>query len=203
MRKCLVFLFICLPFICSAQRFKGGLVLGLNASQIDGDNMKGYDKAGLVAGTYVYTRLAKHWNIQMELRYSGKGSSSPKNATTFERNRLNYIELPLLVQYELIKNIDLQCGLSAGYLFHATHNIDDGSGYNDFKESFNKIELAGFGGVNLTSLDPILFNIRFSYSIFPVFMPPDASYATLGAHPWYNNIITLAVYYRIGAKKDL
>jgi Outer membrane protein beta-barrel domain len=202
MKKYLMLLFVSLPILCHAQRFKGGLVLGLNASQIDGDKMAGYDKAGLEAGTYVYTELTKRWNIQMELHYDGKGSSSPKDADVFQRNRLNYIELPLLGQYALIKNVKLQFGVSGGYLFHATHNIGDGSGYSDFTSSFNKIELAGFGGVNLTYLDPINFNIRYSYSIFPIFTPPYTSSAILGNHPWYNNVITIGIYYRIGSKKD-
>jgi Outer membrane protein beta-barrel domain len=202
MKKYLVIFYICLPLVSHAQRFKGGVLLGVNATQIDGDRMSGYDKGGLVAGTFVYTVLSKSWNIQMELCYSGKGSSTPKDAPVFQRNRLNYIELPLLGQYALIKNVKLQFGASAGYLFRATHNIGDGTGYNDFKESFNKIEIAAFGGVNLTYFDPILINIRYSYSVFPVFTPPQTSSAIYGPHPWYNNVITLGIYYRIGAKKD-
>ncbi len=199
--KKLVFLFlICIPLISQAQRFKGGLLLGVNACQIDGDSLSGYNKAGLMGGVYVYTEFRDKWTAQLELKYSSKGSASvPKDNSFNHKFRLQYIEMPLLARYSLFKNADLQCGVSVGYLFSAKENLEDGSGWQDFYRTPNKIETTAFGGVNLTFLDPFWLNVRYSYSIFPIVAP--YSGASYGRGAWFNNVITIGIYYRLGNKK--
>jgi hypothetical protein len=176
----------------------------LNTTQIDGDDLSGYNKAGLRGGAFVFTEFDEKWSAQMELCYSGKGSATPKGAVIPQKNKLNYIEIPLLGQYAVIKNVEIQFGVSGGYLFNSTRNNGDGSGYQNIEESMNKIEMTAFGGFNLTYLDPLYFNFRYSYSVFPVFTPEthSSSLATMGDHAWYNNVITLGVYYRIRGKKS-
>ena len=44
--------------LAEAQRFQGGLLGGFNASQVEGDNFKGYNKPGILAGGFVQTDLA-------------------------------------------------------------------------------------------------------------------------------------------------
>jgi hypothetical protein len=196
MKNYLLLLLVSLPLISHAQRFKGGVMLSLNASQIDGDSWYGYNKAGLMGGAFVFTEFTNRWGAQMELRYSAKGSATPKNYSLYRKFRLQYIEMPLSGKFKVFPILELQFGLSFGYMFSAEQN--DGSGYQKFNEAPRKTETAAFGGINFTYFAPINLNIRYSYSVFPIF----SSYtgATYGYGAWYNNVITLGIYYQIGGK---
>src|SRR5690606_17623874 len=85
-----VFIFmILLPELSRAQNpssfyeeeprtFYGGLLLGSNFTQVDGDNFAGYHKVGLNAGGIVYTHLGEKVAASMEILFSQKGSRSNK-----------------------------------------------------------------------------------------------------------------------------
>jgi hypothetical protein len=100
-----------------AQKFHGGATLGLVGSQVAGDTYSGYHKAGLYGGGFVNLELGKHSLLQMELTYFQKGShvnpDSANNYTTYTL-RLNYVELPLLYQYQVKKWI-FEAGPSLGF----------------------------------------------------------------------------------------
>ncbi|HRX13350.1 MAG TPA: hypothetical protein P5210_16925, partial [Draconibacterium sp.] len=66
-----------LLMICNvalAQRFNGGILAGLNASQVEGDIYRGYHKPGILGGFYVETDLAPAVFMGMEIKYAQKGS---------------------------------------------------------------------------------------------------------------------------------
>ena len=54
----------------NAQRFKGGILIGMNASQIEGDGWAGFYKGGLLAGAFVNTDLKDKFGAQLEIKYS-------------------------------------------------------------------------------------------------------------------------------------
>ena len=58
-----------------SQRFEGGVLVGLNASQVDGDNYSGYHKPGIVLGGYVQTNLSRtvtpEWNSNSHKKVAG------------------------------------------------------------------------------------------------------------------------------------
>ena len=192
MKKILILFFILLPFVASAQRFKGGIVAGMNVSQIDGDFWAGYNKAGLVGGAFVFTELRDSWGAQMEIRYSAKGSANSIYADLHRKIRLQYIEMPLLATYDVFKKIQAQGGFSIGYLFNAAQN--DGYGYETF-DQFDQYEIALNIGAGYKVLDRIEINVRFAYSILPTYaLYSGASFP----YAMFNNVVTFAIYYRIG-----
>ncbi|MFK7935793.1 MAG: outer membrane beta-barrel protein [Saprospiraceae bacterium] len=84
------------------RRFKGGVILGVNLSQIDGDLLAGYNKPGFNTGLAVSAILTKRWEIGIELLYSQKGASrtlTDQLASAFDKIRLNYVEAPVLVHF--------------------------------------------------------------------------------------------------------
>jgi hypothetical protein len=194
MKKFILLALLCLPMIVSAQRFKGGIFLGMNVSQIDGDNYPGYNKAGLVGGAFVFTEFADKWGAQMEIRYAAKGSAAPKYYNYIKKFRLQYIEVPVLAHYEPLNKLKLQMGLSFGYLFSAAQS--DGYGYEKFEEIPSRGEIAACAGINYSFANRFDINARFAYSVLPVFSNYTGS--TWGTGAWYNNVLTFALYYRIG-----
>ncbi len=94
---CLLFL---TPVLLSAQqRFRAGIVMGVTASQIDGDRSAGYNKLGLQPGLRVLARLKGRTEGSIEFLLSQRGSQSElvKNEfSNFFSLTTNYLEVPVL-----------------------------------------------------------------------------------------------------------
>jgi hypothetical protein len=58
----------------SAQRIKGAVIAGMNLSQVDGDEVYGYNKVGLNAGASAILPVGKWFSFSIETVYSQKGS---------------------------------------------------------------------------------------------------------------------------------
>ncbi len=92
------------PLAVTAQnRFGAGLTVGVNASQIDGDERLGYHKPGLNAGVRGVVRITEKIDVSTEIAYSQRGSQSrlivDENAPYF-KIKLNYLEVPVLFNYK-------------------------------------------------------------------------------------------------------
>lgn len=106
MKKAILSLFLVLfVMIGFAQKFNGGALIGLAATQVAGDKYSGFNKAGPIAGFFVNLEASPRSTFQMELYYIQKGSRDNANAVEEDYDsyllRLNYIELPLLYQYHM------------------------------------------------------------------------------------------------------
>jgi hypothetical protein len=189
---------IFLSLAVSAQRFKGGILAGINACQIDGDNLSGYYKTGLLLGTFVNTEFKDKWGAQLELKYSGKGSSTPFDAAYPRKISLRYIDLPVLASFEAIENLKIQAGLSFNYLFGASYY--EGTWYDAFSDDNelppNRFETALTFGVNYRFFRFADINARYSYSLMPV--RSQYSTSSWGEGAWFNNVLSFAFYFNIG-----
>ncbi len=80
------------------SRFRGGIVAGFNASQLDGDNAAGYHKLGLSAGVRATIELGGRWEILTDILFSQRGSRTTLNESLILRkSTLNYLEVPVLL----------------------------------------------------------------------------------------------------------
>lgn len=88
------------PIVLLAQpRFRAGAVLGLSASQIDGDLSAGYNKLGLVTGLRTIARLKPRTEASVEILFAQRGCQNELIPGDFSPNpfalTLNYIDVPL------------------------------------------------------------------------------------------------------------
>jgi len=193
------FLIIAFIFFSSnllSQTFGGGILGGLSASQVDGDNWGGYHKAGLCFGVYTNAKLNDYIDAQLELRYVQKGSNSnSKENETFYKSKLNYIELPVYLKYNFLDKFSANIGVAAGYLQKSTED-KDGIGDEPADPEFNPFEFSGLAGVEYHILDRLFFNVRFNYSILAVRDHPgdQTFYLNKGQ---YNNVLTFTLHYQI------
>lgn len=102
--RTVIFLF-CFAWLQSnlqAQRFQAGISAGLNLSQLDGDDLSGFNKPGISAGPFVSTVLSDRWQFSMELLYSQLGSSKslgdPASAA-LDKIAIQAVEVPLLMRF--------------------------------------------------------------------------------------------------------
>ena len=54
---------------CPGQDFKGGIILGLSTSQVSGDDLAGFNKAGLIFGGFTNRILSSRNSLQLEIIY--------------------------------------------------------------------------------------------------------------------------------------
>lgn len=94
----MIFLLFVLSPDCTGQRFKAMAIIGANASQIDGDNLYGFNKLGISAGGRLSYANDKNIDYALEMLYSQRGSSVKIfNNEDGDKISLNYIEIPIIV----------------------------------------------------------------------------------------------------------
>jgi len=104
------------------QRFHAGVIVGLNLSQIDGDDYSGYDKIGAMGGLQGIALLNRRTKLVAELLYSEKGSRV-ENELRFQsrKNRVlgvNYAEVPILIRFALFpEEANIQMEIETGFSF--------------------------------------------------------------------------------------
>ena len=128
----------------NAQHVNIGVKGGLNLYNIHNSNGTEYDtKAGVNLGLLGHIHLAKHVAFQPELVYSAQGAKYTIGGTETKIN-LNYINVPLLVQYMFDNGFRLEAGPQIGFL--ASANSKTGSVKTDIKDNLKTVDVGlGFG----------------------------------------------------------
>lgn len=205
-----------------SQGFKGGLMAGLTASQVDGDNMSGYNKFGFQGGVFVKTHfnpgnasaltfqytgkagdttdvvLKPRWALQLGLKYAAKGAANrfdPDNPA-IRQNILHYVEFPVLMNYYYHDKWFFEGGLIPGYLTKSISKVPGSTSANS--RDYNKFDLAGALGVNYFISPQLWLNMRFSYSLFPFYKTQAFSNCrpAYASGCFFNNVIRFGLYYQ-------
>lgn len=184
--------------------------LGINAAQIHGDSYNGFNKAGVFAGTAVNARLSKKASLDIGFYFSQKGSRHNQNPEkgdyTFYYVNLNYLDLPLSLQYFLNKDYYITAGPGIAYLINYREYNQLGDWTNVYP--FEKFEYSANFGLGKKFKEKFFVEVRTSNSFLPV-----RSYgviANLVYYPnaiarmfnrgLYNNVLTFMFSYKIGLK---
>jgi hypothetical protein len=194
-------LFFFVANMAFAQRFNGGALLGFNASQVEGDTYKGYNKPGIVAGFYVETDIAPAVFAAMEIKYSQKGARKKvtNNDPSTYIMRLNYIDLPLYMAFRTSQNSAIIGGLSTGFLISAKEINEYGELPQEDQNAFNTIDLEPLIGFQFDFIENLKADLRFSMSVLPIRgKPVNTNY--YWQNNQFNNVLTLALYYQIGSR---
>ena len=105
-----IFILFLSPLLIQGQNFKAGIRFGICGSQVNGDNLSGFNKAGIVAGAFVNRNLSKPFNMQMEIVYIQKGSRKPTDdANSYYRLRVHYIVLSLSKKNRRCSGVGTYC----------------------------------------------------------------------------------------------
>jgi hypothetical protein len=191
-----------------AQNFVGKLIVGINANQVDGDGLSGYNKPGLLIGVGAAFPINEKWSFEPEMLYSQKGSRASQAeqdlGSKFIIYRLNYIELPLVINYAPVEFFVVQAGLHPNVLVAAKIDPGDNQGFIDYLDSYKRLDLCGSGGLELRFRKNLAFNMRLSYSVFsarkleekPAFAQGIAGFRV----GQYNNSVSFSLRYLLKAK---
>jgi hypothetical protein len=206
MKKIIIILFATTFMLrLNSQVFDGGLTLGGNLSQIDGDMLSGYDKIGLNIGAFIRIPLGGFFTSQLELKYNNKGAArwgDVLNPSVYMVS-LHYIDMPVMLQAWFTDDLFADFGLTAGYLMGAKYVDNAGALPYSPKKYYSDFDFNFLIGLNYLFTDAIGANFRWYYSIIPAYEANTGIYRgriadILGLKDgYYNNVISLSVYFKI------
>ncbi len=136
----------------NAQHVNIGIKGGLNVYNINSDNNASYDaKTGFHLGLLGHIHLAPQLALQPELVYSEEGAKYTTAGTEI-KVKLNYINVPLLLQYMFDNGFRLEAGPQVGFLASAKSETNNNS--TDIKNNLKSVDFAlgaGIGYVHVPS----------------------------------------------------
>jgi hypothetical protein len=196
LRIILITSIFCFPFSIKAQKFKAGVFLGISSSQVSGDQLGGFNKAGLYGGGFVKTSLGEKSFMEMEMCFIGKGSrptSSQSEANPYNRYpTLNYVEVPVLFIYKVQNSIYVEGGVSFGVLVYSRE--EDFYGEREIERPYNSTEFSFLFGVDYALSEKISLNSRVDNSILPIRKHESGGTSGLNQGQ-YNTEITFSIRY--------
>jgi hypothetical protein len=209
-------LFLC-PLSGIAQRystnpelniFTGGLIGGMNISQIDGDSYKGYDKVGINAGGIVFLPFGTDMGLplpgtlalSMEILLSQRGSNggiNPSYGVYKQEINMLYGDVPLMLNwYRGPRKSIVGAGFSIGFLGFREELMDRGMGMQLIKSNdFNFADFSFVLSPNIHVWNGFYLNPRFQYSLISV-----RRNNSIGNKNQFNNTLSLRLMYLFNRK---
>jgi len=169
-----------------------GIKAGANFTTFSSDDNSNYDyKTGVNLGGLLHAHITKRFAFQPELLYSVEGAKLNLPGTTDNlRANLNYVRLPLLIQYMTGSGLRFQLGPQLGILASAKQK--NGSTTTDVKNSYKTTEAGLVGGVGFVFKNGLGIDARYNYGLSKI---------NAGAGPDVNNRgFAVGLFYHLNAQ---
>lgn len=124
--------------MANGQHVNFGIKGGVNFYNIKNDNSVKYDmKTGFHLGLLAHIHLDKSIAVQPELVYSSQGAKYTSNNLAYKLD-LDYINLPVMLQYMFSNGFRLEAGPQVGFLINAKSEVNNTS--VDVKDNLKSID---------------------------------------------------------------
>ena len=159
-----------------------GLKGGVNISAVNISGGGDYNsKAGFHAGGLAHIHLSKTWALQPELMYSTQGG---KDGST--KLNLDYINIPLQVQYMFNNGFRLQTGPQLGLLTNA--RIKTGDVKVDVKDGLTNADFSWTFGTSYLTKSGLGVDLRYNAGLTDIDKATNVSYK--------NSVFQLGLFYQ-------
>ena len=148
----LLLLTITVSMLSMAQGLHLGAKAGVNLLKVDGKSFSEEFRFGYNLGAFAEINFNKKWGIQPEVlwnqtntRTTGEFSEIyPTSTADIKDVKLNYLSIPILLNYRPIKLLTLQAGPQFGILMDGNKNL-----LQNGKEAFKKGDFAMLAGAQI------------------------------------------------------
>jgi|GEM_PF-1144614 len=167
------------------EYFEYGFKGGLNLSNVtgDGEEVSGYDtRTSMNIGGYGLYKILPKLGLQAELLYSEQGFSERFDSEIINIDeiksltRMQYINVPVIVSYNLIEQLWIEGGVQVGYLVNAEEEreerfINDSNQLIsetetiDQTSTYESLELGLLGGLRYKLSQNFMIQARYQKSI--------------------------------------
>lgn len=169
---------------------KGGLNLATQSTTGEGAGVSVRQLIGYNGGVYGNIFLTDMFGLQAELAVCSRGSDWD-DVYYNVKDKLTYLDLPLLFKFQPIKYANIHLGPQFGYLLSAKQEDKDDGDITDIRDWYNSLDVGlAFGAeANL----PYRINFTARYVIGLVSATNDEEYID----PWRNNFLQFSLGFRL------
>ena len=185
MKKVLLLLVFGSSVALASAQTTFGVKAGANFATIT-DASGAKTKVGIVGGLQANLHLSSMFSFAPEAVYSSQGAKA-----TGETVNLNYINVPLLLQYNNESGFFAHTGPQIGFLMSAKDKAD-GSGSTDIKDVMNSTDFAWVIGAGFATHSGFGFNARYNYGFSKIFKSDVGSNSK-------NSVIQAGVFYNFSS----
>jgi hypothetical protein len=206
--KGLLILLLNSSMVADAQVIKGAVIAGFNLSQVDGDEVYGFEKFGANVGAAAIIPFSDRWEVSVETLFSQKGShQKPQRDDSLSGEyllKLNYLDVPVMVHYNDKDIVVFGLGFSYGRLT----NVEEYEHGNRVETTtldgpYSRDDINGIADIRFRIYQRLKFNVRYAYSLTKIrtreFTPPHVD-------PWtrkqYNNFWSFRLIYVINERQS-
>lgn len=132
-----------------------GLKAGLNVSSLSNSDTN--SKAGFYGGVFANIPVAQDFSVQPEVLYSGMGAKAKANSDV--KLNMDYIAVPVMLQYNALPNLYVEAGPQFSFLVSAKGKDNNGS--VDVKEGFKTFDFGLGLGAGYYFTPNIGVNVRY------------------------------------------
>jgi Outer membrane protein beta-barrel domain len=150
--------------VTHAQKVDFGLQGGLNLATLHISNATNINsRAGLNLGFFFRINASPLWAIQPGLIYSMEGARALNSGSSDKTiYRLNFINIPVLLQYKLNRGIRLEGGAQMGFLTNAKEKTGDTT---VIRNNLNSTSLSIPLGISYVGKQSIGFDARYVFGL--------------------------------------
>lgn len=162
-----------------------GLKAGLNIADLKVENGADLDpRASFYIGGLAHIHMTRNFALQPELYFSSQGAKSDDPDYSIN---LNYINLPILVQYMTGTGFRLQTGPQIGALLSAKQKL--GSTSTNMKDDFNSIDFSWAFGAGFVSNSGLGIDARYNLGLNDI---------AEGNSKVQNRVLSIGLFYQFG-----
>ncbi len=172
-----------------AQEARLGLKGGLNVSHINSNQAEMGSRTGFHAGILSHIHLSRNWAIQPEVLFSGQGTKYTSTDGEHEL-KLNYINIPLQVQYMFNNGFRLQTGPQVGFLTGVKdRRLGAETGFFT-SDDFKNVDFSWSAGLGYQAASGLGVDARYNFGLSNI---NDGGSAILK-----NNVFQIGLFYLLG-----
>ncbi len=161
----LSFAFLSLCFQSANAQQAIGLKGGINLASLSG--FEGRDRVSGHAGVFLHHTINKNWCFQPELLFSGEGQRYFSNGVEHTL-ALNYLQLPLMVQYYVVPQFYLEAGPQFGLMVSARDKTEDEQNEINVKDDFTAGQVALGVGAGFKATEQLVIYGRYNFGLTDV-----------------------------------
>ena len=189
-----------------AQIIRGGIITGLNATQVDGDEVFGYHKFGWNVGATAIVPIAKKsWFVTLETIYNQKGAyqhpiySDSAKSGAYKLN-LNYVEVPVLLLFEDKGKLTFGAGASWGRLIKVEEFENNHKTPTNLDGPYSRDDIDVLLDMRFNIYQRLKFNFRYSYSMVKIRTRTFDNGVSTWDRKQYNNMLSFRLLYIFNEK---
>ncbi len=154
MKKTIILLAIFMVSFCSYSQDSYGIRTGINISNLDFEPattaFNNGHRNGMFFGGFVNWKFTQKLSLLTEIQYSAAGGKD-------RELRINYLQLPVLLRLELVRNLTLGVGPMVSL---RTRSFQD-----SFRNTFENVTASGVAGLEYMITRKIFVDARFHYGL--------------------------------------